>query len=135
MKNYLILLLSFVFVSSAWAKIPPQPEKCPSVASILQNEFLLAQKLSDGTYGAVQINHYDTNENWAFVVVQITAASAQEAKAKAKDALSSLTFLSGPGYFAQNNIWGCVYRVDAGYPVVAITPIPAEGLGTTHLLH
>ncbi len=135
MKKYLLLLLSFVFVTSAWAGKPPKPEKCPSVDSIRQTSFIGAQKLTDGTYAAVQLGTYDTKDNWAFVVVEIPAVSPHDAISQAKGALSSLSFLNGPGFFAQNNIWVCVYKVDADLPVVALTPIPTGGsINTASLL-
>ncbi len=126
MKKCLALLCTLAFSASAWAVIPPQPEKCPSVAAITQTKFVTAQKSTDGSYGALMLSKFDAAEMWGFVVAEIPATSTQDALAKATAALSSLTFLSGPMYFASNNTWGCVYSVEAGYPVLALAPLPVQ---------
>lgn len=127
MKKCLAILLTLVVSASAWAVVPPpQPEKCPAVESIQQNKIVTAIKSSDGSYGAILLNKFDTKEMWGFVIAEIMANSSQEALTKAKEAVNTLTFLSGPTYFATSNIWGCVYRVEAGYPVLALTPLPTQ---------
>ncbi|HSW70365.1 MAG TPA: hypothetical protein VLH77_00100 [Gammaproteobacteria bacterium] len=125
MKKILIYLFTFFFSSLSFAAIPPQPEKCPGVTAIQKTDFLVAQKLSNDSYGAIQISPYDTNETWGLVMAEIPASSVQEALKKAKAALNSLSFKAGPAYFSQNNIWGCVYAVSEGYGVVSLTPLPA----------
>ena len=134
MKKCLALLSTLVFSASAWAGVPPQPEKCPSVATIAQNKFVTAQKATDGTYGALMLNKFDGNEMWGFVIAEIVAASSQDALAKATAALGSLALLSGPMYFSSNNLWGCVYSVEDGYPVLALTPLPAQVRSAQDLL-
>lgn len=134
MNKFLTLLFTFALASSVWAaQIPPQPEKCPSVDSIQKTTFMTARKLSDGSYGAIQLNGYDTKEIWAFIIAELTATSASDALTQAATALTSLAYNSGPTYFADNNIWVCIYNVDGGYPAVAVTPLPASAVNTEFL--
>ncbi len=139
MKKGLALLLTLVFSTSVWAALPPQPERCPALDLIKQGDFVTIQKSSDGTYGALMLTKFDTKEMWGFIIAEIPAVSTQDAAAKAKAALNSLTWLSGPDYFSSGNIWACVYSVEAGYPVLALTPLPAQARSahdtSTWLLH
>lgn len=127
MKYGLLLSALLLSASATWAATtpPPKPDKCPAVTFITQNKFAIAQQASDGTYGVLMLNKFDTQDIWGFVVAEIPASSSQDALTKAKNSLTTLTFKSGPMYLTSNNIWGCVYTVDAGYPVLALTPLPA----------
>jgi len=121
-------LITLLFTTAAWASsIPRQPETCPSVAAITQSSFTVAQKSTDGSYGTLMLDNFGTQEMWGFVIAEVMANSPQDALAKAKDSLNSLTFLAGPSYYSSNNLWGCFYSVDAGYPVLALTPLPSQG--------
>jgi hypothetical protein len=134
MNKYLVILVTFFFASSVWAfQVPPQPEKCPGTALIQKTAFMTAKKLTDGSYGAIQLGGYDTKEVWAFVIAELTATSAADAIAKATTALASLAFISGPTYYADNNIWACFYSVEGDYPALALTPLPAQALNTEML--
>lgn len=127
MKKSLILLLTLLCSASTWAAAtpPPKPDKCPAVTNITQNKFALAQQATDGTYGALMLNKFDTQALWGFVVAEIPASSLQDALSKAKSSLETLNFKTGPMYLSSNNLWGCIYTVDAGYPVLALTPLPS----------
>lgn len=134
MRKFFTLLFTLAITTLAsplWAfQIPPQPEKCPSVSSIQQTTFISAQKLSDNSYGAIQLGSYDTQQAWAFLVAKIAASSKDDAINKAKAALSSLNFAAGPIYYSQSNIWACIYNIDSGYQALAITPLPSQSFNT-----
>lgn len=127
MKNRLILLFALVLSTSVWAATspPPKPDTCPEVTKIIKNKFAIAEQATDGTYGVLMLNKFDTQALWGFVVAEIPASSMQDAMTKAKSSLNTLSFKTGPMYISSSNIWSCVYTVDAGYPVLALTPLPS----------
>ena len=117
------------FVTNLYAfQVPPQPTKCPAVVNIQKTSFISAKKFNDGSYGSFQLGTYDTQDTWAFIVAHIPASSTQDAVSKAETALKSLSFYSGPQYFAQHNLWACFYDISSGYQAITVTPLPTATL-------
>jgi hypothetical protein len=118
-----LLSLALIFVQNAYADMPPKPAKCPSATSIASVGIELVEKDQNGTWAAgVLSNTYNTNDKWTFAVGPIVASNSSEARGKAIESLSSLSFNRGPIAVEQYNVWACLYRTDQGFMGVAVTP-------------
>lgn len=101
---------------------------CPSIGAIQNAGFDLVGKMNKpGVWGALEKkNKYDTQDQWTFALLNVQADNESDAMAKAKIALSTLSFSRGPveipGKFA------CYYNVGNTESAIAVTPPEVIGI-------
>jgi len=104
-----------------------QPEMCPGVNAIKAAPFFIQKDFttSGGAnyYTATQEDQkYDTNwkEAWHFEVVDIEAASIEDARQMLNNVLPTLSFKEGPRQVG-NLGWNCDYDIGSEYKAYAAT--------------
>lgn len=104
------------------------PNACPSVAA-LQNanlQDLTAEMSTPGLWFSANFTEpYGTTHTWTFVVGNIKAYSADDAKEKALASLKSLQYVVGPEMGPLRR-WTCRYSTTEGYVALTLTP-PIRG--------
>ena len=122
----LIIAASILALSAAAHALPSKPAKCPSVDSIRAvglSTDAVEQDRNDGTWAVgFWRSKYDTVDSWSFIIGKIPARNNIEAYEKAKAALASISFKSGPVAAAQINRWMCGYNNNANFVAVSVTP-------------
>lgn len=128
MKKNLLIATSFVLASlfnsiASAAMQGPEPQICPSVASIRavgvsrvvfqDNELFWVAGRRDQKYG--------TPNDWTFLIGRIVAANIDDAYQKATLGLNSLKLEIGP-VTGPVGKWVCFYSTSQGYPAAAINP-------------
>jgi len=74
----LLIFLAYIGVNAPIYSMPPQPTKCPNVASIKSAGLSYSALDTDG-YVVAQLNRYSTNDTWLFGFASIQANSSQRA--------------------------------------------------------
>jgi hypothetical protein len=123
----MILMCAMLFLSNG-VFANEVPKTCPNVNEIIKaglSEHLVQD--NDGKwYAGRSCQSYDTKEHWTFVIGGITAPDKNTALLKAKQALLTLTFLSGPKK-APAEKWLCLYNNAQNYLSGAVTPPINDG--------
>lgn len=130
MRKFLLLSaltsISMLAASVALA-LPPEPQKCPGVASLIAGGVSRTVIQMDNRWFAGRRHQlYDTTNLWTFVVGNIDVTTAKDAYNQAAEALPTILFRMGP--FSASDHWVCLYNTDVhNFPAVAITnPIALE---------
>ena len=120
-KIFLTAGIAFFLSMNAWAD--NKPSACPSVAAIKKIGLSgnIIQDNDGKWYAGRTSQNYETKEKWTFVIGGITAANKVDAMKKAKDALATLCYRSGPKK-APANKWLCLYDNNKHYLSGAVTP-------------
>lgn len=121
MDKIILSILTVLSFNSAWAA-KPAPEKCPSISAIQYGQFDISQKEQNGYYAACKTSHYDTDDQWTFIIDHIEASSPDEAYKEAATALNTLSGNPKPTYI--NGHFGCHYNIALGYYANAYTAQP-----------
>ena len=114
------LLISLLLSSSVFSF---SPAKCPLVERI--KAVGLSSQVgheNHGTWRTIQTADYNTPEVWTFIISNIAAHDANDARNKANASLMSLNLLVGP-FRDPLNQWWCLYSNDYGFSSRASTPI------------
>ncbi|MES2218182.1 MAG: hypothetical protein V4501_07210 [Pseudomonadota bacterium] len=107
--------LSLFLVNSAFAVVPP---KCPGASDIqAQEENNTVTCVADECTYSMENHRFDTDLYWHFFM-KFKAASIDEAKTKASDALKSLAIQSGPTE-EHSDLYFCRYTNSYGFEAIA----------------
>lgn len=121
MRFYLLLILLFshpIFAMNA-------PTTCPSTTSIQYDGVdQYAQDPNNAKTWAVahKNSHYNTKQNWSFMILAENTKDRNDAFRKAEKALNSLHHPIGPKKMKNTDVWTCYYENDYHYTAVAVTP-------------
>jgi hypothetical protein len=119
----ILLSLTASFAFAATPPIPPQPERCPTVAALqavgVSRQTLMINSL---WFAGRRDNVYGTGNHWTFILGNIPANNNSQAYTKAVTAISTLFFQAGPWYEREWNRWTCLYADADGFPAVAFNP-------------
>jgi hypothetical protein len=117
-----VILLSLSLSSFA---APAKPSSCVSVPAIQAVGVGIMTNEGGAWYGHVESNNYSTNEEWSFNIGSFMAVDESEARDKAVNALSSLTYLQGPVSIKLDgrDSWVCIYKDTSGHRAGMITPV------------
>lgn len=129
MKFKVVLAAAALTVSHfAQAALPPRPDHCPSVSDLKSHFFFLAQKDPQGHgWAVVNVNKYNTQDMWGFVVGFFNVDNYLQAVLKGNMALKSLRGNPDPIPVEQAGTWACQYGVEGnGVQAVAMSPLPTE---------
>jgi len=132
----MVIASMLIFAHSALAQQqPPEPQKCPSEASIKAygvSRTLIS--IREGLWTAGRRNFiYDTTDPWSFVMTDIPATTISEGYDKAVIGLSTLQLQLGPT-IVQFDKWACLYSTIEGYSAATITP-PIVMVDASRYLH
>lgn len=102
-----------------------KPTSCPSVPALQAIGSIDTVKENDQWYGAVKSNNFGTQDQWTFAIGSFSATDENDAKQQALNAISSLTFITGPVAFnvEGQDRWVCLYKDSSGHTAGTITPV------------
>lgn len=112
-------LLSVGLISTAFAS---HQFACPTVAAI-QAVGVATTFGRNGMYTVSQFDSFGTTEMWGFGITNVPAASNANALAKANNALTNLTFVSGPIFSNDIDVTACYYSAGS-FMAAALTVGP-----------
>lgn len=130
MKKSVVTALFISLTGPAFAanpKLPPIPQKCPGVASLIAGGVSRTVIQMDNRWFAGRRHlNYDTTNIWTFIVGNIPVTNAKDAYNVAAASLPTIEFRMGP--FTSSDHWVCLYNTALNnLPAVTITdPIALE---------
>tara|TARA_R110000868_G_scaffold354198_1_gene615506 strand:+ start:1895 stop:2317 length:423 start_codon:yes stop_codon:yes gene_type:complete len=130
MKRKLLAVMAALTLATSSFAMPVKPANCPTADAIRAgglSKDVVEQDINGMWVVALMQSNFDTQNNWSFVVGQITAQDREDAYAKATASLASVTFARGPLPVTRINRWGCSYNNAANYVAFALTPNLAGG--------
>jgi len=121
--------LCLLLISTQANSIVPEPQVCPSAASIqaVGVSHKMVQESNDLWFSGRRNQFYDTHSHWTFVIGKIAASSVDDAYNKAVLNLNSLTFQMGPVEGPVGK-WVCYYHASFGADAVAVNPPIARNI-------
>lgn len=117
------IIIGSLVAFSAFASVVTKPERCPSIEAIRNAnlEDLVSYQGGSSDYWYIDIyNHFDTNQQWNFIVAQVYAKDKNDASKKVRNALNKSVLNTGPIESNKDNTWVCIYSGSI-YNVMAIT--------------
>lgn len=125
-----------LFTTAQAHNLAPQPQICPSAASIqaIGVSHKMVQESNSLWFTGRRDQFYDTHSRWTFVIGKIAATSVDDAYQKAVLNLNSLTFQMGPVEGPVGK-WVCYYHANYGADAVAVNPPIARNLDQSFLKH
>lgn len=122
MRLYSTLVLFFT-TSCAFAL--NAPTHCPSTSSIQYdgvNQFAQDPKNPKTWAIAHKNSHYNTKENWSFMILVEDSKTSDDAFRKSEKVLNSLHHPYGPKKMKSADVWTCYYENNYNFTAVAVTP-------------
>lgn len=105
----LLSLAQFAFASPS-----AKPNRCPSVSAIKNVGFTTIAKAKGLWYAQVQSNHFQTDEEWSFIISGFKAANKSDATNQVTNAMNSLYLYQEDPFPSHQpdgvERWACLYK-------------------------
>lgn len=114
LKKSLLIIISSLTIAFSVHAVPHKPSKCPSAEAIKANGLIMAIPIDRHKYIASQLNTYDTEHEWAFVIGVIDADNEEAALTSSRTLLKKLSGNPRPELI--KGAWSCLYdQIDNRY--------------------